>query len=261
MSPARPRPAPARPPHSCSRCSSGSRTIRQPRRRSQTGIRALIIAPTRELAVQIHKDALLLGARTEYRIAVVFGGVDYDKQRRQLEDGVDILIGTPGRVIDYHKQHAFDTRHVQAVVLDEADRMFDLGFIADIRYILRRLPAPEHRQSMLFSATLSQRVLELAYEHMNEPELVRIEPDKVTTTASARSSTSRRWKRSYPLLINMLRADGQSRTMVFVNTRRRRTPRGRAARERHQRPGDVRRRAAEQAAALPARVPRGTSRC
>ncbi len=188
--------------------------------RGQTGIRALIIAPTRELAVQIHKDALLLGARTEFRIAVVFGGVDYEKQRRQLEEGVDILIGTPGRIIDYHKQHVFDTRHVQAVVLDEADRMFDLGFIADIRYILRRLPAPEHRQSMLFSATLSQRVLELAYEHMNEPELVRIEPDKVTTDRVRQLIYYPAMEEKYPLLINLLRAQGQSRTMVFVNTKR-----------------------------------------
>ena len=91
-----------------------------------------------------------------------------------------MLIGTPGRLIDYFKQHVFDMRHAQVLVLDEADRMFDLGFIADIRYILRRLPPPERRQSMLFSATLSQRVLELAYEHMNNPELVRIEPDKMT---------------------------------------------------------------------------------
>ncbi|MEZ5459827.1 MAG: DEAD/DEAH box helicase [Steroidobacteraceae bacterium] len=188
--------------------------------RGQTAIRALVVAPTRELAVQIHKDAVLLAARTEFRIAVVFGGVDYDKQRRQLEDGVDILIGTPGRLIDYYKQHVFDTRHVQAVVLDEADRMFDLGFIADIRYILRRLPAPEHRQSMLFSATLSQRVLELAYEHMNDPELVRIEPDKVTTDRVRQLIYYPAMEEKYPLLINLLRAQGQSRTMVFVNTKR-----------------------------------------
>lgn len=188
--------------------------------RGATAIRALVVAPTRELAVQIHKDALLLGQHTEFRIAVVFGGVDYDKQRRQLEDGVDILIGTPGRIIDYYKQHVFDMRHVQAVVLDEADRMFDLGFIADIRYILRRLPAPEHRQSMLFSATLSQRVLELAYEHMNDPELVRIEPEKVTTDRVRQLVYYPAMEEKYPLLINLLRAQGASRTMVFVNTKR-----------------------------------------
>ena len=140
----------------------------------------LFRSPTRELAVQIHHDAMLLGRNTGLCIAVVFGGVDYEKQRRDLEGGVDVLIGTPGRIIDYYKQHVFELRETQAVVLDEADRMFDLGFIADIRYMLRRLPPPDRRQSMLFSATLSQRVLELAYEHMNEPVLVRIEPEKIT---------------------------------------------------------------------------------
>src|ERR1700688_4689021 len=150
-----------------------------PANRTRTSIRALIVAPTRELAVQIHKDAAVLGKHTGLKLAVVFGGTDYEQQRRTLTEGVDVLVGTPGRLIDYLKQQVYDLRHVQVLVLDEADRMFDLGFIADIRYILRRLPRPEHRQSMLFSATLSHRVLELAYEHMNNPELVRIEPDKV----------------------------------------------------------------------------------
>src|SRR5246127_5332529 len=129
--------------------------------RNATSIRALVVAPTRELAVQIHHDAEILGRHTGFKQAVVYGGVDYEKQRRQLEEGVDILIGTPGRLIDYFKQHIFDLRHAQVLVLDEADRMFDLGFIADIRYILRRLPPPPRRQSMLFSATLSYRGLEL----------------------------------------------------------------------------------------------------
>jgi ATP-dependent RNA helicase RhlB len=151
--------------------------------RHPTSVRALIVAPTRELAVQIHRDALTLGAHTGLRLSVVFGGIDYDKQRQELSSGCDVLIGTPGRLIDYFKQHVYDLRHAQVMVLDEADRMFDLGFIADIRYILRRLPPPLRRQSMLFSATLSYRVLELAYEHMNNPELVRIEPDKRTVDA------------------------------------------------------------------------------
>ena len=151
--------------------------------RAPTSVRALIVAPTRELAVQIHHDALTLGAHTGLRHTVVFGGIDYDKQRQELAAGCEVLIGTPGRLIDYFKQHVYDLRHAQVMVLDEADRMFDLGFIADIRYILRRLPPPQRRQSMLFSATLSYRVLELAYEHMNNPELVRIEPDKRTVDA------------------------------------------------------------------------------
>jgi ATP-dependent RNA helicase RhlB len=188
--------------------------------RGKTAIRALVVAPTRELAVQIHNDAVLLGKHMGLRLAVVFGGVDYEKQRKQLEDGVDVLIGTPGRIIDYHKQHVFDTRHVQVVVLDEADRMFDLGFIADIRYILRRLPAPEHRQSMLFSATLSQRVLELAYEHMNSPELVRIEPDKVTTDRVRQLVYYPSMEEKIPLLLGELQRNEARRTMVFVNTKR-----------------------------------------
>ena len=113
-----------------------------PPTRGATAIRALIIAPTRELAIQIHQDAIQLGQHTGLRIAVVYGGVDYEKQRRDLEGGVDVLIGTPGRIIDYFKQHVFELREAQAVVLDEADRMFDLGSIADIRYMLRRLPPP-----------------------------------------------------------------------------------------------------------------------
>jgi ATP-dependent RNA helicase RhlB len=183
-------------------------------------VRALIVAPTRELAVQIHHDAEILGRHTGFRQVVVFGGVDYDKQRRQLEDGVDVLIGTPGRLIDYLKQRVFELRHAQVVVLDEADRMFDLGFIADIRYLLRRLPHPEHRQSMLFSATLSHRVLELAYEHMNNPELVRIEPDKMTVDLVRQMIYYPSMEEKLPLLIGLLRQFEARRTMIFVNTKR-----------------------------------------
>ena len=188
--------------------------------RTSTSIRALVVAPTRELAVQIHKDAAVLGKHTGLRLAVVFGGTDYEKQRQTLAAGVDVLIGTPGRLIDYFKQRVFDLRHVQVLVLDEADRMFDLGFIADIRFILRRLPRPEVRQSMLFSATLSQRVLELAYEHMNNPELVRIEPDKVTIDRVRQVIYFPSMQEKIPLLIGLLRETEAHRTMVFVNTRR-----------------------------------------
>src|SRR3979411_179610 len=191
-----------------------------PANRNPTSIRALIVAPTRELAVQIHHDAEILGRHTGFRQTVVYGGVDYDKQRRQLEGGIDVLIGTPGRLIDYFKQHCFDMRHAQILVLDEADRMFDLGFIADIRYLLRRLPHPEKRQSMLFSATLSHRVVELAHEHMNNPELVRIEPDKMTSGLVCRFMYSSGMEENLPLLIGLLRQYEARRTMIFVNTKR-----------------------------------------
>ncbi|MBM4191573.1 MAG: DEAD/DEAH box helicase [Gammaproteobacteria bacterium] len=191
-----------------------------PPTRGATSVRALAIAPTRELAVQIYNDAILLGRHTGLRIAVVYGGVDYDKQRRDLEGGVDILIGTPGRLIDYFKQHVFELRETQAIVLDEADRMFDLGFIADIRYLMRRLPPPDRRQSMLFSATLSQRVLELAYEHMNNPELVRIEPEKITADLVRQIMYYPAMEEKIPLLVGLLRKIDPFRSMVFVNTKR-----------------------------------------
>ncbi|MFM2289648.1 MAG: hypothetical protein RL684_2791 [Pseudomonadota bacterium] len=191
-----------------------------PADRPRTSVRALVVAPTRELAVQIHKDAAVLGRHTGIPLAVVFGGTDYDKQRKQLQDGVDVLVGTPGRILDYLKQGVYDLKHCQVLVLDEADRMFDLGFIADIRYLMRRLPPPQQRQSMLFSATLSQRVLELAYEHMNEPELVRIEPDKVTIDRVRQAIYFPAMQEKIPLLVLLLRQTEAHRTMVFVNTRR-----------------------------------------
>jgi ATP-dependent RNA helicase RhlB len=188
--------------------------------RHPSSVRAIVVAPTRELAVQIFNDAEILGKHTGLKNAVVFGGVDYEKQRKTLSDGVDVLIGTPGRLIDYMKQRVFDLRHAQVLVLDEADRMFDLGFIADIRYILRRLPPPDRRLSMLFSATLSHRVLELAYEHMNNPELVRIEPDKMTVDRVRQMMYYPAMEEKVPLLIGLLRASEARRTMVFVNTKR-----------------------------------------
>ncbi len=182
--------------------------------------RAIVIAPTRELAVQIHSDAEGIGKYTGLKIAIVFGGVDYEKQRRILEDGIDVLIGTPGRIIDYFKQGVFDLRHIQVAVMDEADRMFDLGFIKDIRFILRRLPHPALRLTMMFSATLSHRVMELAYEHMNNPELIRIEPDKMTVDRVTQVLYFPSTDEKIPLLMGLLRRIDARRTMVFVNTKR-----------------------------------------
>lgn len=182
--------------------------------------RVFALAPTRELAVQIAKDAEALGKYTGLKIALAFGGTDYDKQRRQLEEGTDLLIGTPGRIIDYYKQRVFTLDKVQVAILDEADRMFDLGFIKDIRYLLRRLPPPDKRLNMLFSATLSHRVMELAYEHMNEPDLVRIEPDKVTADRVRQAIFFPSNEEKMPLLIGLIREMGEGRIMVFVNMKR-----------------------------------------
>ena len=191
-----------------------------PADRRQNQPRALVIAPTRELAVQIHKDAMLLGAHTGLSMAVVYGGEDYEKQRNRVAEGVDVLIGTPGRLIDYMKQHVFDLHNAEVLVLDEADRMFDMGFIADVRFLLRRLPHPTQRLSMLFSATLSHRVLELSYEHMNNAEFVRIEPDKVTADNVRQSLYFPGGDEKLPLLVGLLRKIDPQRSMVFVNTKR-----------------------------------------
>ncbi|HET7587128.1 MAG TPA: ATP-dependent RNA helicase RhlB [Gammaproteobacteria bacterium] len=182
--------------------------------------RALVVAPTRELAVQIHKDAVTLGAHTGLTLGLVYGGAGYDQQREMLREGVDVLIGTPGRLIDYHKQHVYDLRALDVAVLDEADRMFDMGFIKDIRFLLRRMPHPTERLSMLFSATLSHRVLELAYEHMNTPELIRIDPEQMTVDKIRQLVYMPAMAEKIPLLIGLLKRLEPGRTMVFVNTKR-----------------------------------------
>ena len=182
--------------------------------------RAFIVAPTRELAIQIHRDAEALGAHTGLTLGLAYGGTDYDKQRKHLENGVDVLIGTPGRLIDFFKQRVYDLKAVDVVVLDEADRMFDLGFIKDIRYLLRRMPPPDQRLSMLFSATLSYRVTELAYEHMNNPRLIEVEPEQVTSERVEESVYYPAMDEKVPLLIGLLNTLQPSRSIVFVNTKR-----------------------------------------
>ena len=182
--------------------------------------RALILAPTRELAIQIHKDAELIGRHTGLSLGLAYGGTGYDRQREQLTRGVDILIGTPGRLIDYFKQHVFDLRAAQALVLDEADRMFDLGFIKDIRYLMRRCPEPTRRLSMLFSATLSLRVQELAYEHMNNPQTVAIETEKVTVDKVDEQVYYPANTEKIPLLLGLFQREKPQRSIIFVNTKR-----------------------------------------
>ena len=182
--------------------------------------RALILAPTRELAIQIHKDALAFGSALGIKYALVYGGVDYDKQREILQRGADIIIATPGRLIDYVKQHKVVSLHAcEVCVLDEADRMFDLGFIKDIRFLLRKMPGCKERQTLLFSATLSHRVLELAYEHMNDPEKLVVETATVTTTRVRQKVYFPSNEEKIPLLIGLLSRSESARTMIFVNTK------------------------------------------
>jgi ATP-dependent RNA helicase RhlB len=180
----------------------------------------IILAPTRELALQIHKDAEILGRYTGLVFAAVYGGTGYESQRRQLVEGVDVVIGTPGRIIDYQKQGILKLKNIEIVVLDEADRMFDLGFISDIRYLLRRMPPPGQRLNMLFSATLSARVMELAYEHMNDPKVVRIEADQITADKVRQTLYHVAASDKISLLLGLMHKQLPKRTMIFVNTKR-----------------------------------------
>nr|MCS5564883.1 DEAD/DEAH box helicase [Methylococcales bacterium] len=182
--------------------------------------RALIVAPTRELARQIASDARQLGKFIDLKISLAYGGTGYQQQLDDIGQGTDILIGTPGRLIDFYKQKIYRLDCVQVVILDEADRMFDLGFIKDIRYLLRRIPKPTKRQGMLFSATLSYRVLELAYEHMNNPELVRIEPEQITAKSVNQYAFYPANEQKFSLLIGLLRTKNPKRSIIFVNTKK-----------------------------------------
>ena len=181
--------------------------------------RVLIIAPTRELVVQIESDARQLGRFTPFRIHAVYGGIDYAKQRDALAAGCDVLVGTPGRLIDYLKQHVWSPRKVEVLVVDEADRMFDMGFIADLRFILRRLPPPERRQSFLFSATLSFRVLELTWEFMNNPSQITIMPQQKTAERVEQLLYHVGREEKFGLLLGLLRREGGGRILIFSNTR------------------------------------------
>ena len=181
---------------------------------------ALIIAPTRELADQIYHEAVRIGKFTGYRLLAVYGGIDYQKQMDTLQKGVDVLIGTPGRLIDYFKQHVYGLKKTRYLIIDEADRMFDMGFIDDLRFLLKKMQPYTKRQSMLFSATLSYRVMELAYEHMNLPEKISITPEKVTVEQVEQVLYHVGKHEKIPLLLGILKKEEPNRTIIFVNTRR-----------------------------------------
>lgn len=182
--------------------------------------RAFIIAPTRELVIQIYEDARKLSKYTDLKMCVAFGGADYEKQQRAIETGCDVLIGTAGRLIDFLKKGIYNFYSLDCVVLDEADRMFDLGFIDDIRYLFRKMPPPAERLNMLFSATLSNRVKELAYEHMNSPEHIHVEADQVTADKVRQLLYYPSNPEKLPLLVGLMNKLEPAKSMVFVNTRR-----------------------------------------
>lgn len=181
--------------------------------------RALILAPTRELAVQIDNDAAKLASCTGLKTALAYGGDGYDKQLKAIENGVDVLIGTTGRVIDYVKQGIINLDKIQVVVLDEADRMFDLGFIRDIRYLMRKCPPVQQRLTLLFSATLSFRVRELAFEDMNNAEYVEVEPLQKTGHRITEELFYPSNQDKMRLLQTLLEEEWPERCIIFANTK------------------------------------------
>ncbi len=181
--------------------------------------RAIIMAPTRELAIQIAKDATLLAKHSHLKVGIVYGGESYDTQLKVLDKGVDILIGTTGRIIDYVRQGVINLNAIQAVVLDEADRMFDLGFIKDIRFLFRRMPDANQRLNMLFSATLSMKVQELAYDHMNDPVKVEIAPEEKTSKNIKEEIFYPSQEDKMRLLLTLIEEDWPEKAIVFSNTK------------------------------------------
>jgi len=182
--------------------------------------RALIIAPTRELVIQIAKDAAALGKYTGIRCEAVYGGMDYEKQRRQLHAApVDIVAATPGRLLDYASKRVIDLSKVEMMVIDEADRMLDMGFIPDVRRIISQTPRKDQRRTMLFSATLTDDVKQLASQWMSDPVEVEIEPEQVATETVEQIVYSVTTRDKFPLLLNLLKDSAFRRVLIFGNRR------------------------------------------
>lgn len=191
----------------------------QPENRRKNQPRAIILAPTRELAIQIHKDAMPLASASNLRLGLAYGGEKVEIQQNKLEIGCDLLIGTTGRIIDFVKRGIIDLGSIQSVVLDEADRMFDLGFIKDIHYLFRRMPEANNRLNMLFSATLSHKVQELAFDHMNDPEHIQIEPEIMTSANITEELFYPSNEDKMLLLLTLIEDEWPEKAIVFANTK------------------------------------------
>jgi len=183
-----------------------------------TAPRAVVVAPTRELALQIAADAEAIGRHCHFRTVAVFGGMDWDKQAKALEGTVDLVVGTPGRMMDYMRKRLLDLRHIQIAVIDEADRMFDMGFVDDIRYILGHCNTT--RQTMMFSATLGYDVMQLAKRYMRDVQELRVDPDRVAADTVDQLLYHVRERDKLPFLLWLLEDLAPRRALVFINTKR-----------------------------------------
>lgn len=197
-----------------------TRYLRTPENRAKTGgqPRALVIAPTRELVIQICKDADALGRYTGLRSLAVYGGMDYDRQKREVSgQPVDLLVATPGRLLDFVKGHVINLSSVDTLVIDEADRMLDMGFIPDVRRIISRLPPKEQRTTMLYSATLSDTVMRLALNWMQEPYKAEVASQTNATDTVRQVVYIVRAADKFKVLYNHIALHPESRTLVFCN--------------------------------------------
>lgn len=182
--------------------------------------RALIVAPTRELAMQITNEAKALAKYTPINILAVFGGMDYEKQRRMIrEQKPDVFVATPGRLIDFHKQGALGLKELEILVIDEADRMLDMGFIPDVRKIIHATPPKGERQTLLFSATLAPEVLRLSAKWTRQPTHVEIEPDQVAVESVKQIIYITTTDEKLALLHHLITQQKLERVLIFCNRR------------------------------------------
>lgn len=182
--------------------------------------RALILAPTRELALQIESDAKELTKFTNLKVVTLLGGVDFDKQKAQLDKNfVDIIVATPGRLIDFVEQKEVWLDQIEFLVIDEADRLLDMGFIPSVKRIVRYSPRKEQRQTLMFSATFSYDVLNLAQQWLFEPVTVEIEPEKKTNADVEQRVYMVAKTDKYKLLEEILRDEPIEKVMIFANRR------------------------------------------
>lgn len=182
--------------------------------------RALIMAPTRELVIQIEKDARNIGRYCGLTIQSVFGGINYEKQKRQIENKfIDILVATPGRLLDYKDQGVLDLSEVEILVIDEADRMLDMGFIPDMKKIISAAPSKSKRQTMLFSATLNQDILRLAAQWTKDPLSFEVESKEITSENIEQIAYIASDKEKFAIIYNIISQDMLSRVIIFGNRR------------------------------------------
>jgi ATP-dependent RNA helicase DeaD len=181
-------------------------------------IQGLVLAPTRELAVQVAKNISLFAKYARLRVLAVYGGEPISKQIRELEKGVHIVVGTPGRVIDLLDRHILNLANVRMLVLDEADRMLDMGFIEDIEYILKRTPST--RQTSLFSATIDDAVINVCNRYMRNPSKILVSKDEIALTQMKQYYTIVNQHAKFEALVNILKEEHVDKAIIFCRTRR-----------------------------------------